>query len=121
MVVVYIIIVLSAIVGFVLLAWIEAIAPIDVPETKKAAFPDGVMEAWNDRIALNYSGGRAFINQNDIVEDICAKMDVDRQTVFANKWLDVEDIYRNQGWDVVYDKPPYYDSSDPTFTFTAKG
>lgn len=99
---------------------IKAIAPIDIPATKASAFPDAVIETWNNRIALNYCGGRAYVMQDDIISDLCAATGVSRDAVFANKWLDVEDIYREQGWSVVYDKPGYCESYAASFTFTPK-
>lgn len=48
-------------------------------------------------------------------------MDVPRNVVFANKWLDIEDIYREQGWRVDYDKPAYNENYQASFTFAPAG
>ena len=40
--------------------------------------------------------------------------------IFANSWLDVEDIYRNAGWDVEYDKPGYCENYEAHFVFRKK-
>ena len=43
-----------------------------------------------------------------------------RADVFSNHWLDVEDIYREQGWNVEYDKPTYNETYDAYFVFSVK-
>lgn len=100
---------------------VTPISPIDIGAAKKAAFPDEVMQTWNDRIALNFSNGYSVVEQKEIVKDLCDRLSVSRFAVFENKWLDVEDIYRAQGWKVEYDKPAYYETYDPCFTFTPAG
>ncbi len=42
-------------------------------------------------------------------------------TVCDNHWLDVEDVYREAGWVVEYDKPGYCESYEATFTFKKDG
>jgi len=43
---------------------------------------------------------------------------VDRNKIFEMGWLDVEDAYRAQGWNVVYDRPGYCESYEASFIFT---
>ena len=43
-----------------------------------------------------------------------------RVLIFSNHWLDVEDIYRKQGWKVVYDSPGYDESYDAYYEFRKK-
>lgn len=42
------------------------------------------------------------------------------QFIFAEKWLDVEEIFRQVGWSVSYDNPAYNESYEPSWTFTKK-
>lgn len=58
--------------------------------------------------------------QNEAVALIASRMDVDRNTVFKNKWLDVESLFENEGWKVNYDKPGYCESYEASFKFTRK-
>lgn len=53
---------------------------------------------------------------------ILSKFDhrIDRQEIFDNCWLDVEDIFEEVGWKVVYDKPGYNESYPANFEFTKK-
>ena len=99
---------------------VQAIAPGDVAETKAALLPDGVIETWNALIAKNFTNGRTHVQQNEAVVTLMEKMSVDRQYVFEMKWLDIEEVYREQGWLVAYDKPAYNESYEASFTFTAK-
>lgn len=44
-----------------------------------------------------------------------------KDEIFDNHWLDIEDIYREQGWKVKYDKPGYNEESfKPYFEFSVK-
>ena len=40
-----------------------------------------------------------------------------RKEIFDNHLLDFEDVYRDQGWSVMYDSPAYCESYDPYFLF----
>lgn len=42
------------------------------------------------------------------------------ETLFKDKHFDFEGIYRKAGWKVVYDKPAYNETYEPTFTFSKK-
>lgn len=45
---------------------------------------------------------------------------VNRGDVFAQHWLDIEDVYRAEGWIVDYDKPAYNQSYRAYFVFKKK-
>lgn len=96
--------------------------PIRPEEVVCTGIPDNVIEAFNELIQENIRGKRAIILQEEIVERIfCKYIDdhlVTRETIFENDWLDVEDLFRDAGWQVVYDKPSSGDSYPATFTFT---
>lgn len=93
-------------------------SPDQIAEAKKAVIPAGVIGVFNRLIAKHYSEGSAEIGQKEIVAAICATMECERGKVFAEKWLDVEDLFRAEGWKVVYDKPAYNESYEATFTFS---
>jgi hypothetical protein len=100
---------------------VEAIKPTDVATTKADIMPDAVMTAWNNVIAKNFSNGSSRVGQEEIIALLQPLTpEGQRQQVFASKWLDIEDIYRAQGWSVVYDKPAYCESYEATTTFKAK-
>ena len=99
---------------------VEPISPEDIPEARAAVIPPEVIEAFNYMIALKFSGGRAVIRQDDVLERICSTLNVSRETVFNKHYLDVEDIYRDKGWSVTYEKPGYNETYPATFTFATK-
>ena len=96
------------------------IRPSDVAAPKEATFPPEVIEVFNDLIAKNYSGGSATVRQKDAVAEIETRMGVDKRRIFAEGWLNVEEVYRAQGWKVEYDKPGYNESYDAFFVFRGK-
>lgn len=101
----------------------KPIKPEEILKLKETILPDQVIEAVNEIIAENYNNGTSSFFQKDLIAKIISKMKDDKITdsdVFKNKWLNIESIYRNNGWKVSYDKPGYNESYEPSFTFTAK-
>ena len=99
---------------------IKPVEPSEIHLKKKEIFPDEVIDAFNQLIIKNFDGNSAFIKQEDAIKLIQSKMEITRENLFKNKWLDVEEIYRYYGWNVVYDKPGYNETYEPSFTFTKK-
>lgn len=97
----------------------NAISPDDVDLTN--VIPKYVTDAVNNLIKKNYRGKGSFtIKQKEIVAEIKKKKKVSSQFLFENNYLDFEDIYREQGWKVEYDKPAYCETYDAYFKFTPK-
>lgn len=98
----------------------NAISPDDVDLTN--VIPKYVTDAVNKLIKKEYRGNGSFtIKQKDIISEIKKKKKVTSQFLFDNHYLDFEEIYRNQGWKVGYEKPCYGDSDfDAYFKFTPK-
>lgn len=92
------------------------LAPEEVLEVKLEQIPDVVLETVNSLIAKNFNGRFARVTQDEILAELSSK-DVPRQKVFRGKWLDIEDIYREAGWEVLHDKPAYNESYAPYFKF----
>lgn len=81
-------------------------------------FPDFVIQAFNEAIQENFRGSYSTFDQNKIMDKILSfRPDLNRQDVWDNKWMDVEEFYRKEGWKVTYTKGPYYDDTTPYFTF----
>lgn len=95
----------------------KPISPKDVPDAKKEQMPDAVLEAFNELISAEFSEGRAVVKQSEAVALISKKLE---RRDWPTKWLNVEEIYRQAGWNVEYDKPGYNESYPATFTFTKK-
>jgi len=101
------------------MAHVEAIAPHEVASTLKASMPDAVLESFNALIAENFNGRSATVYQKDVVSRL-ESLGHSRSKIFDKGWLNVEDIYRAQGWKVTYDKPGYCESYDANFSFSKK-
>jgi len=101
---------------------VKPITPDQAIEKHVKSIPDFVIESVNELISekLSTETRYATILQKDIVERIISKSDVDKSEIFRNHWLDIEEIYRNAGWDVEYDSPAYCEHYDASFTFTIK-
>lgn len=97
---------------------IKPITPAEVTSAKLSKIPDEVIKAFNDLIVTEWDGYCSVIRQDEIIALVTARLKVKRQTVFDNKWLDVEDIFRQAGWKVEYDKPGYNETYEATFTFS---
>lgn len=95
---------------------VEAISPKQIGVAKAKLFPDAVFEAFNELIAENYTNGRAVVNQDAVVARIKQKLS-DSVVAFKHDYLNVEEVYREKGWKVSYDKPAYNENYDATFTF----
>ena len=99
---------------------VKPISPNEVQEVVNAALPDGVIEAFNELIAENWSAPskQAKVTQNEAIERILSKMDVERQAIFDKNWLDVEPLFRKEGWIVKFDKPGYCETYEGYFVFS---
>lgn len=93
---------------------VKPLRPEDVVGAK------AIIEAFNDLIAKHFSEGVACFRQDEVVDSISAK-GIPEDEIYANHWLDVEDIYQKEGWGVTYDKPAYNESYAATFTFAVNG
>ena len=99
---------------------VKPISPDEVGSYLGVILPPEVIAAWNKLIALNFSNGSATIDQCDAIAALMAATGKTRDEVFDKGWLNIEPMYRAAGWKVVYDKPAYNESYEPTFTFTKR-
>lgn len=95
----------------------EPLRPSEVPFWKTQSFPNEVIETWNLIIAKNYDDGFSEVLQSEIVKALADKLDVNSNAIYASKFLNIEDIYREYGWKVTYDKPGYNESYPAKFIF----
>ena len=100
---------------------IKPISPDEVVIQKIKDIPDEVIDCWNKAIAENWRGtSYAIIYQNAIVDKLASVMNVEHGLIFKNGWLDIENIYGENGWKVEYDKPGYNESYEAFFKFSKK-
>jgi len=100
---------------------VEPIRPDEVTEKKITLLPDAVIRAFNTLIAKKFNGYESTVKQDEAINAIMAEDEtISRQEIFDNHWLDVEDIYRNIGWEVKFDKPGYSESYSAYYVFKKK-
>ncbi len=97
----------------------KPINPSQVSKEKRASVPSEVFEAFNELITENFVGGSATVYQKEVVSRLVAK-GLKRDEIFKRGWLDVEPVYRDEGWEVYYDKPAYNETYDAYFRFSVK-
>lgn len=96
---------------------VKPISPSEATARKKGEIPPFVIEVFNALIAENLrEGGTATFRQEEAEARIRKHLSEGEQ--FPTRWLDVEPLYRNEGWEVEYDKPGYNENYPATFTFT---
>ena len=98
---------------------VAPIKPKDVVSVKAKSFPPEVIEVFNELIAKNYSNGSSTVLHKHVV-DALVKKGLKKDDIYDNHWLDVEEIFEKNGWDVFYDKPGYCESYDASFKFSVK-
>lgn len=97
---------------------VQPISPEEVTQLQKEQFPPEVIETFNVLIAENMVNGEATVKQKDAV----ARMVLDgleKAMIYKKGWLNIEEMYREVGWSVVYDKPAYNETYDAFFRFSA--
>ena len=97
---------------------VRPLSPKNVQQEKNLSIPDEVIEVFNALIAENWNGTSAKVTQDEALARIVAVLEIPREHVFQLKYMDVEDIYRREGWHVDYDKPGYNESYGAYFVFS---
>lgn len=101
---------------------IRPYTPDEALGKRKDVIPEVVIDVVNHLLARKFDGASATLSQKEIEEMIMQRMppEFKRITMFEQNWLDFEPVYREAGWDVVYDKPGYNESYNASFVFTRK-
>lgn len=104
---------------------VKPITPAQAHKQKAKApgIPDFVIEAFNELIAEKFDGKEARITITEATQRIKKKEfeyhGHDRLLLesFNKEWLNVEEVYRKNGWKVEYDKPGYNESYTGYYIF----
>lgn len=101
----------------------KPISPEEVNQSRKNVdIPNEVIEIFNKMIVKNWEHNRksAKVSQAEVVDEIISTLKIERDAIFHRHYLDVEDIFRDVGWKVEYDKPAYNEFYGAFYTFSAK-
>lgn len=88
--------------------------------------PDWIIEGANECIQEHWVelDKQSHFTQDELIKFVLKhkpKNDkTTRAVLFDKHWLDIEPIYRKEGWKVEYDKPAYYETYDANFTFSVE-
>ena len=96
---------------------IKPIDPDAVQEVKDSHIPDIIIEVVNEMIGKKWNGTSVTLKQKDIVNAVVERSEYTSTIIYANKWMDIENVFHKAGWIVTYDKPAYYETYDASFTF----
>lgn len=100
---------------------VKPISPSETTAGKIKSFPPVVFEVFNEMLSAGFTGGNIVtIMQEDVVNEIVKRTEANRAEVFQKGWLNIEPVYREQGWHVVYDKPGFNESYGAYWKFKAK-
>ena len=98
-----------------------AIKPIkpNAVKNKKPNIPGFAIDCVNKLIKLRWDGFQARIPQREIVDTILEQdPTLERADVFEGHWLNFEEMFREAGWNVLYDGPAYNEDYEAYFLFT---
>jgi hypothetical protein len=99
---------------------VKPISPDEVATQKSKDLPDIVMETWNSMIAQKFSNGKSEIHLKHIRDALAVATGETPFRVRELGYLDIEEIYREAGWSVVYDQPAYNETYDAFYIFKKK-
>lgn len=92
----------------------KAITPEKAQELRAASIPDTVYQAINNLLVLKYNDLYIKITQAEVMEEIrnVAKQNYPKEVIVNKGWLNFENAYRSNGWEVKYietGNPTYYE------------
>lgn len=99
-----------------------SVKPISPDEIKlEKTFPDEVISSFNELITENYRNGKSSFKSKEVIDRIKQKLGTSREAIYQSNFLDVESLYRKNGWKVKYEQPCMGDGDfEPYFQFTKK-
>lgn len=98
---------------------VKPISPTDIPGAKLAVYPEKVFEVWNNLIIEWYSEGTAIILLSEARNRLLKELQA-AGIEFKKAYLDIEDVYRAQGWKVKYEEPAFNEDFKAHYTFTIR-
>lgn len=104
------------------MAKINPLKPKDVSDLVESRIPVEVIESVNEMIREKWNGYSAYFLEKDLVNLIMTKMPegTTSKDLYTKHYLDFENLYRKEGWEVYYDKPGFNESYDASFMFKLK-
>lgn len=101
---------------------VKIISPAEAEKLKRERIPGFVIESFNELLISNYNPNGTIILQEEVIIEIMNRSpdDISRNEIFDNGWIDVEPLFKENGWNVEYDKPGLGENYKARFIFTSK-
>lgn len=96
------------------------INPDEIIKEKAKAIPDQVIRVFNELIARNWNNEKAIVFADEAVEFIKFLTGASKDTIIQNHWLDIEPIYNENGYEVVFYESKGLDSFPSYYEFRKK-
>lgn len=99
----------------------KPLAPWDINGMMGEIIPDVIIESVNNLLKKKYRGRAVKLTQDEIIKEI-QRLDINikREKIFEESWMDFEILFEKNGWKVIYDKPGFNESYPANYTFTPK-
>lgn len=94
------------------------VSPDEIGAIRHAVIPERVFDMFNELINRNWDGRKSIVYKRIIMEKILEGTTLSREKVYSNGWLEIDDLYREKGWIVIYNKPSYNEFYEPYWTFS---
>jgi len=91
--------------------------PKELLAMKRSQIPEAVFDAFNKLIASNWDGCKAIILKSEAVDALTKALGVENSEIYRLGYLEIDDLYRREGWLVEYDKPAYNENYQASWTF----
>lgn len=98
---------------------VQPLRPEEMTSAKAASLPQVVIQAFNESITDAWDGSSATVYKDNIVEKLMLA-GITREEIQSKHMLDVEPIYREQGWKVVFESPDYTENFRSHYIFSKK-
>jgi ribosomal protein L14 len=106
------------------------VKPISFEEinvAKKATIPDAIIVAANELLISNWDGKAARFTKNALISAYIKLIpDDDRSPsaieseLYKKHWLDIEELFSDVGWNVIFNSPDRDESFEDCYTFKKK-
>lgn len=100
--------------------------PDDVEDKKTKSIPKEVFDAANELIAKNWDGYSSTFKLKllakeslELINNQISETSLKKTSdfLFSNNFLDIEGSYRQEGWNVTFEKSGYNETFDDYFVF----
>ena len=90
----------------------------EISVAKTSLIPDSIINAVNELIKKYWSGSQASFKQDELLALVLSTdSTLTKEKIFEEHLFDFEQVFRAEGWKVIYNKPGWDETYEPYFTF----